>query len=170
MTGHQRLRAITRRIHRQQFTPEVRDLIRWAKALNRPVETGANIPPLPPMEDDQVATRLGLVPDKRTDQEKRDRPVNEPRKLEAAIPLHWTGWGVSAQQALSIPARDVVAGDVLILDRFVSRVYQVTIVEKAKEFGECSVVWIHGDLNIFRGTHELMSVLRPDNATERWTP
>lgn len=36
MTGRQRLRAITRRIRKEQFTPEVRAHVAWAKALNRP--------------------------------------------------------------------------------------------------------------------------------------
>lgn len=80
------------------------------------------------------------------------------------IPLASNGYAPVAQCATTIPASEVRVGDVLMLDRYVSRVTHVQQLGLTGRFGETLPAWhamhILGDVNILRFPHELVSVIR----------
>lgn len=84
------------------------------------------------------------------------------------IPLNFNGYAAVAARAEQIPASDVRAGDVLLLDGYVSLVSDVRLLDLANRNGapintsegRWAVLHIQGDLNIVRFPQELLSVLR----------
>lgn len=75
------------------------------------------------------------------------------------VPLSSNGYAGVATPALRIPAREVKAGDILLLEDCVSLVHTVDAIDIQPPY-QSMAVWLRGDLNIIRFPHEMVSVLR----------
>lgn len=70
----------------------------------------------------------------------------------------FNGYVAIARPALRLRAQDVQVGDVLLLDGYVTRVDEI---DREKTPCGCDVFHFKGALNVFRGWHETVSVIRP---------
>ena len=79
------------------------------------------------------------------------------RHYTREIPLGFNGYVTVAQPAQRMPASEIRAGDVLLLDGYVSAVQAVRTYHLAPNW---PLLHIAGDVNVARFPHELVSVIR----------
>lgn len=89
--------------------------------------------------------------------------LREQLRMSLLVPQDFNGHVVVARPAQRIPARDVKVGDVLLLDGYVTR---VDYIDREESGCGCTVFHFHGSYNVFRGWHEIVSVIRPTDDQE----